>query len=150
MFWVWFAMMKNMEDRLKVGIGVFVIKDNKVLLGKRKNSHGEGAWCFTGGHLEFGESWEDCAIRETMEETGIKIKNIRFGTATNDFFEKENKHYVTIFMVSDYDEGELKIMEPDKCEKWDWFEWEEDKLPHPLFIPQQNLLKQKYSPFKEI
>jgi len=85
-----------------------------------------------------------------MEETGLRVKNIRFTTATNDFFEKENKHYITIFMLADYDGSEVKIMEPDKCEKWDWFEWEEGKLPKPLFVPQQNLLKRKYNPFNEL
>jgi len=140
--------MENKNNRPKVGIGVMIIKENKVLLGKRKNSHGEGAWCFPGGHLEFNESWEDCAMREIFEETGLKVKNIRFATTTNDIFEKENKHYITIFMLADYDFGEVRIMEPEKCEKWDWFEWEEDKLPKPLFLPNQNLLKQKYNPFK--
>ena len=52
----------------KVGVGVAVVKDGKVLLGKRKNAHGEGTWSFPGGHLEYKESWEDCAIRETLEE----------------------------------------------------------------------------------
>lgn len=136
-----------MKNRPKVGIGVFIIKDNKVLFGKRKNSHGEGAWCFPGGHLEFNESWEECAKRETLEETDLIIKNIRFGAVTNDIFKKENKHYITIFIIADYASGELKIMEPDKWETWEWFEWDEAKLPSPLFIPQQNLLKQKYSPF---
>lgn len=135
-----------MENHPKVGLGVLIIKDNKVLLGKRKNSHGDGAWCFPGGHLEFNESWEDCATRETIEETGIKIKNIKFSTATNDIFPLENKHYITIIMQADYDSGEVQIMEPEKCERWDWFEW--DKLPQPLFVPQENLLKQGYNPFK--
>ena len=128
-----------MKERPKVGIGVIVVKNGKVLLGKRKNAHGEGDWCFPGGHLEYGESWEDCARRETIEETGVKIKNIRFVTATNDIFHKENKHYITIYMLSDYDSGKVSIMEPEKCEQWDWFTW--DKLPKPLFIPMQNLLK---------
>lgn len=135
-----------MENHPKVGVGVLIIKDNKVLLGKRKNSHGDGAWCFPGGHLEFNESWEDCVIRETMEETNITIKNVKFAAATNDIFPLENKHYATIFMRADYDSGEVQIMEPEKCERWDWFEW--DKLPQPLFVPQQNLLKQGYNPFK--
>ncbi len=85
-----------MENRPKVGLGVCIRKDGKVLLGKRKNTHGEGDWCFPGGHLEFNETWEDCAIRETKEETGIKIKNIRLATATNDIFKKEGKHYITM------------------------------------------------------
>ena len=132
------------NKRPKVGVGVVVIKDGKILLGKRKNAHGKGAWCFPGGHLEFNESWEDCALRETMEETGITIKNIRFGTATNDIFQAEGKHYITIFMLSDYGSGEVKIMEPEKCERWDWFEW--DNLPQPLFVPIQNLHKRNYNP----
>ena len=142
--------MRNNENYNKpqVGVGVLILKDGKFLLGKRKNAHGAGAWCPPGGHLEFNESWEDCAIRETLEETGIKIKNIRFGTATNDIFEKENKHYMTAIMLADYDSGEVKIMEPEKCEEWGWFEWGKDTLPRPLFTTEQNLLKQNFDPFK--
>jgi 8-oxo-dGTP diphosphatase len=135
-----------MEERPRIGIGVIVIKDNKVLLGKRKNAHGEGSWSFPGGHLEFNEEVEDCARREVEEETGLKIKNLKSGPFTNDIFEKERRHYVTLFVVSEYDSGELQNLEPDKCERWDWFGW--DNLPEPLFVPFQNLLKQGYSPFK--
>lgn len=135
-----------MEERPKVGVAAIVIKNNKVLLGKRKNAHGEGSWCFPGGHLEFNEELEDCAKREVLEESGVGIKNIKFSTITNDFFTKENKHYITIFMVCEHDDGEVKLMEPDKCEKWNWFEWE--SLPEPLFIPIQNLLKKGFHPIK--
>lgn len=131
--------------RPKVGIGVIIIKDGNILLGKRKNAHGEGSWSFPGGHLEFNETWEDCADRETMEETGLGITNIRFGTATNDIFKVEDKHYITIFMLADYHSGEARVMEPDKCEGWKWFNW--DKLPRPIFLPIQNLLKKNYTPF---
>ena len=136
-----------MEKQMpKVGVGVCVVKDGRVLLGKRKNAHGQGSWCFPGGHLEFNESVEDCAKREVLEETGLSIKNLRVGPYTNDIFEKENKHYVTLFVVADCDSGEAKLMEPEKCEKWEWFDW--DKLPSPLFLSLQNLLKRKYNPFK--
>ena len=136
-----------MDNRLKVGMGVIIIKDDKVLLGKRKSSsHGDGYWHFPGGHLEFNEKLEDCARRETLEEAGIQIKNIRMGRIfTNDIFEKEGKHYITVYMVCESDFGEVKAMEPDKCEGWEWFEW--NKLPRPLFIPLQNLMKQKFNPF---
>lgn len=136
-----------MDNRPKVGIGVIVIKNNKVLLGKRKNAHGEGSWSFPGGHLEFNENIEDCAVRETFEESGLRIKNIRLGTFTNDIFEKEGKHYITLFILVDHDSGEPKVMEPEKCERWEWFEW--DKLPQPLFLPIQNLLKQNFNPFTQ-
>ena len=129
-----------------VGVGVVVIKGNKVLLGKRKNAHGEGSWCFPGGHLEFNESVEECAVREVREEIGIEIKNLRLGPFTNDVFEKEGKHYVTLFVIAEYASGKAKVMEPEKCEKWAWFEW--NRLPEPLFLPIQNLLKQGFNPFE--
>jgi 8-oxo-dGTP diphosphatase len=63
------------KNRPKVGIGVIIKKDNKILFGKRKNAHGDGTWSFPGGHLEFGETWEECAMRETLEETGINVSS---------------------------------------------------------------------------
>ncbi len=133
------------DNRPKVGVGVIIKKDNKVLLGKRKNAHGEGTWCFPGGHLEFGEQIEECARREVSEECGILIKDLQAVSFTNDIFEKENKHYITIFVNSDYYSGEVRLMEPEKCERWAWFDW--DKIPKPLFIPIQNLLKDGFDPF---
>ncbi|MEK6969992.1 MAG: NUDIX hydrolase [Nanoarchaeota archaeon] len=134
-----------LTDQPKVGVGVCIIKDNKVLLGRRKGAHGSGCWSFPGGHLEFNESVEDCAKREVLEETGIQIQNLKRGPYTNDIFEKEGKHYVTMYIISEYASGELKVMEPDKCEKWEWFEL--NKLPFPLFVPIQHLVEQKYTPF---
>ena len=49
-----------------------------------------------GGHLEYGESPQACALRETQEETGVMIADVTFCTITNDIFEEERKHYVTI------------------------------------------------------
>ena len=137
-----------MSDRPKVGVGVIIRQNGRVLLGKRKNAHGEGSWAFPGGHLEFGESWEDCARRETVEEIGLNIDNISFGFVTNDIFEKEGKHYITIFMLADISSGVLKTMEPDKCERWEWFDW--DDLPRPLFIPIQNLYNSGFNPFTPV
>ena len=134
-----------MEERPKVGVGVILAKENKVLLLKRKNSHGEGTWGFPGGHLEFNEEIEDCVQREVYEETGIKVSNIRFASLTNDLFKKENKHYITIFMLCDWESEEAQIKEPERCAAQAWFEWK--KLPTPLFLPITNLLKQGYHPF---
>jgi len=132
-----------MEPR--VGVGVIVRKENKVLLGYRKSSHGTNTWSFPGGHLEFGEEIEDCARREVKEEVGVNIKNLRRGPFTNDIFKKEGKHYITLYIISDYESGEVNVMEPDKCERWEWFKWGE--LPHPLFLPVKNLKKMDFNPF---
>ena len=133
-------------ERPKIGVGVIIVKNNNVLMGKRRNAHGDGSWSFPGGHLEFNEALEDCARREVLEEVGIHIKNLRLATFTNDIFTKEGKHYVTLYLLSEYDSGEVRVMEPDKCETWQWFAW--GNLPRPLFICIQNLLKQEYDPFR--
>jgi 8-oxo-dGTP diphosphatase len=52
------------EQRPRVGVGVIVVKNGLVLIGKRKGSHGEGQWAWPGGHLEYMESFLDCAKRE--------------------------------------------------------------------------------------
>lgn len=119
-------------------VGVAVIKDGKVLLGKRKGAHGAGEWSFAGGHLEFGESVEACASRELAEETGLKALSIQLGPWTNDIIE-ETKHYITIFVFVNHFEGVLTLLEPHKCEGWEWFDW--DAMPHPLFAPVQSLIK---------
>lgn len=133
------------RNRPGVGVGVIVIRDQKVLLGKRKNAHGKGDWNFPGGHLEFGEEIIDCAIRETREETGLNLTDAYIGPFTNDLFAQENKHYITIFVIGSSTQGDPQVLEPHKCTSWHWFSW--DKLPQPLFLPIQHLLLQKFSPF---
>jgi 8-oxo-dGTP diphosphatase len=56
-----------------------------------------GQWGFPGGHLEQYEDFFTCVERETLEETGLKIRGIKMVGTTNDKFPKSNKHYVTIF-----------------------------------------------------
>lgn len=134
--------------QVRVWVGVIIVKNEKVLLLKRINSHWDSTWCFPGGHLEFWESWQDCAKRETREETNLELKNIEFAWVTNDIFTLENKHYNTIFMTWEYSSGELKNLEPHKCENLDWFDI--DNLPKPLFLPIENLLQQDKNIFKII
>jgi len=73
-----------------------------------------------------------------MEETGIKIKNVRFGAITNNIFTDENKHTITIWTISDWESGEPVINEPDKFVRQDWFDF--DSLPEPLFLPWRELI----------
>jgi 8-oxo-dGTP diphosphatase len=123
--------MEKEKQRPKVGVGVMIFKDGKVLLGKRKNAHGAGEYAWPGGHLEFMESFEDCAKREVAEEAGIKIKNVRFVRLMN--FKGYDKHYADIGLSAEWESGEPKVMEPEKCEGWDWYDL--DDLPSPLFYP---------------
>lgn len=129
----------NDKRRPLVGVAAIVCREGKVLLGRRRSSHGAGTWQFPGGHLEFCESIEACAVREAYEETGLRVRNARLGPFTNDIFENEGKHYITIFVVCECDDHEPCVREPDKCENWAWFDW--GALPEPLFLPVKNLLK---------
>lgn len=117
----------------RVGIGIMIWRDNKVLLVKRKGAHGAGTWSIPGGKLDFGESWEECAAREALEEIGVHLKNIRFLAITNDVFEKDRLHFISIFMEAEWDHSEPTILEPDKIEAIDWRTLTD--LPSPLFEP---------------
>lgn len=120
----------NEEQRPKVGIGVMIFRDGKILLGRRKGAHGTGEYAFPGGHLEHLESFEACAERETLEETGMEIEDVRFVRLVN-LKTYAPKHYVHISLAADWKSGEPQVMEADKCEGWEWID--PDHLPSPLF-----------------
>ena len=117
----------------RIGVGVIVEHENRVLLGLRKNAHGTGTWAMPGGHLEFGETVEDCARRELLEETGLVALALEAGSGSwvEDVMENGTKHYITFFVKVIQFEGTPEHLEPEKCESWQWFDW--DALPSPLF-----------------
>jgi 8-oxo-dGTP diphosphatase len=135
-----------MEDK-KIGVGVGVVlvdKEGRILLGKRNGDaskagselRGEGTWTMPGGKLHYGESFEDCAKREVLEETGIKLNDVRIIAINND--KNEFAHFVTIGAYADGFEGEAKVMEPDEITEWKWFAMED--LPFPIFMPSAKVL----------
>lgn len=127
-----------MSQEVRVGVAAVILREGRVLLGERIGSHGAYTWATPGGHLEWGESIEECAKRETLEETGLVVSGFEKLSFTNDIFEKENKHYITLFVVASDVSGEPQVTEPDKCKQWKWFKL--DELPKPLFLPLTNLL----------
>lgn len=127
-----------------VGVGVILLRDGHVLLGQRQGSHGAGTWAPPGGHLEFGETVDDCAQRELAEETGLSVHAFTPGPYTSDVFEAEGKHYVTLFVMAQCPDGEPQILEPEKCSQWAWFSW--SQLPSPLFAPLQTLQQSGFDP----
>jgi 8-oxo-dGTP diphosphatase len=126
------------KERPKVGVGVMILKDGKVLIGKRKAELGNGEWAWPGGHLEHLESIEACARREAREETGVEIQNVRFLRLVN-MTQYAPKHYVDIGLIADWKSGEPQVMEPDKVETWEWRAL--DDLPEPLFAAEPYYLE---------
>ena len=129
---------------VQVGVGVLVLRAGRVLLGQRRGSHGAGTWALPGGHLEFNETVAACAIRETLEETGLDLRGVVRAAWTEDRFEAEGRHYVTLFVCCTDAVGTATVREPDKCAQWAWFEWSD--LPVPLFAPLRSLVDSGYRP----
>jgi 8-oxo-dGTP diphosphatase len=122
--------MEIAKERPLVGVGVMVLKGTKVLVGRRKGSHGDGQYAWPGGHLEHMESFEECARREVREEAGIEIGSVRFLRLMN-LRKYQPKHYVDVMMVADWVSGEPVGKEHERIAEWDWYEL--DNLPQPCF-----------------
>ncbi|SPQ17681.1 4712bce7-94c1-4c37-b8a7-a406ed7cdb77 [Thermothielavioides terrestris] len=136
---------------VRVGVAA-VVQDaqGKMVMGRRKGSHGDGQWQFPGGHLEVGESFFACAERETLEETGLAVRAQRLLAVTNDVFDPRSKHYITIFVLCQrVDETqEPQVLEPEKCECWTWQSWSDIRAviagrdgESKVFLPIVNLLR---------
>ena len=128
-----------MKPSIKIGVNVFVIRDGKLLLGKRKNAHGQGMWGLPGGHLEYGEKLHETAFRELREETGLSANEMRFIGVANNVRDTDEEHYLQIGFQAEGVRGEPALCEPERCEKWDW--WALDKLPQEIFPPHRGLLE---------
>jgi len=121
----------------RVGIATVLRDGNKILLGLRKSNLGKNTWGLPGGKLDFGEDLKVCAARELKEETDLitTTDNLKLLGVSNAIFDEET-HYITIIYEVNVYVGKLKIMEPDKCETWEWFDY--DDLPKNLFLPLKN------------
>ena len=134
-----------MTPEPKVGTAIIITRDNKILLMKRRGPHGAGTWSPPGGHLDFGESPEQCAAREAKEEVGVDVANLEFRAVTNDIFEDSGRHYITLWLEAGSISGEPSIHAEKEVQEIGWFDW--DALPRPLFLPLENYVnKSNYLP----
>jgi 8-oxo-dGTP diphosphatase len=126
---------------------MLITRADRLLLIRRQGSHGAGSWSTPGGHLDVGETPEQGAIREAREEVGVDVADLDFVAITNDWFEAEQKHYITIWFCARQFAGEPMIASPREMTELGWFGW--DALPQPLFLPLANLVSgESYPPFR--
>lgn len=131
-----------MTDRIGVraGVAAIVAKDDHLLMLLRKGKHGAGTWSLPGGWMEFGESFFDTAVREVLEETGVRVDGHKARGVTNDVFQDHGLHAVTIFVETLYIGGEPQVMEPDKCPEVRWVDMRTVRSL-PLFDPLVRWIK---------
>lgn len=128
-----------------VGFGVIILRDGKVLLGKRHDDpekasnllDGAGKWTMHGGKLRFGETFEQGARREAKEETGLILGKLKFIAINNDII--ETAHFITVGLLCEDFQGNPLVLEPDEITEWKWFSL--DELPKPLYFPSEKVLK---------
>ena len=130
-----------------IGFGIMVLRNNKLLLGKRNDDpakassalHGAGTWTMPGGKLHFQETFEEGAYRELLEETGMSLDKtkLKLISITNNIV--SDAHFVTIGLLCEHSEGEPKVLEPDEIVEWRWFDL--NNLPKPLYPASEQVLK---------
>ena len=113
---------------------VLILNDkDQLLLQKRRDN---GCWGYPGGAMEMGESFEECAIREAYEETGLTCRALKLvtmlsGPEMHYIYPNGDEVYVAeaLYVCRDW-EGELRVQESEVVEQG-FFDL--DKLPKPLF-----------------
>jgi ADP-ribose pyrophosphatase YjhB (NUDIX family) len=93
-------------------VGLYVVKDGKVLLVRRGNEPGRGKWSLPGGRIRFGERSEEAALREMREETGLEVRLRRVVNVVDVFWRSERGELLEHFVIVDFEAevigGELR------------------------------------------
>ena len=129
-----------------MGVSAVVVRDGRVLVGRRRGSHGAGTWAFPGGKLEAGESPEEAVRRELAEETGLLAGRVKPITWTSDVMPAGDRavHFITLHHLVGTEAGEPQLREPDKTDGWRWAALSE--IPEPVFAPAASLLATGWAP----
>jgi ADP-ribose pyrophosphatase len=137
------------KDYIGVGGGVLILNDNQeiLLLKRGKNVRNEaGWWCKPGGTVEYGETVLEAMKREIKEEVNLDIDVWGVLPNTDHILKEEKQHWLAVNFLAHACGGELKNMEPDKCDEVKWFALDDlpEKLTQTTREPVQNYLDEKY------
>jgi ADP-ribose pyrophosphatase len=109
-------------QRPQVAVGAVVFKNKKVLLVRRGHPPSEGLWAIPGGSVELGETLQQAAEREILEETGVKIRAkdpiITFDVIERDADNRIQYHYVIVDLTADFISGEPRAGDDAAQARW--------------------------------
>lgn len=109
-------------DHPRVGVGAVVFKDQSVLLILRGKPPAEGMWAVPGGSVNLGETLQEAADREILEETGIIVKSktpiFTFDAIVRDEAGRVQFHYVIVDLLADYVSGEPRAGDDALDARW--------------------------------
>ena len=126
------------KERPKIGIGVIVTRNGKILIGERISNHGSGTFMIPGGHLEYGESFEEASRREVEEEAGLKNIELKGVVSIGNDIAYDT-HYISIGLLAESTDGEPWDSEPNKSRNWHWADPHD--LPEPFFYHSKKAIQ---------
>ena len=99
--------MKHNKDSPRTRIGVVIIKNDQLLLVRHKKND-KKYWLLPGGGVEYGESIYECAIREVLEETGLKVEIDKILFINESIAPDKSRHIINIYVSAYITGGELR------------------------------------------
>lgn len=119
-----------MQVEPRVGCGVAIIVDGRILLLRRATEPESGCWGLPGGKIDFYETAPAAAKREVKEELGIGVEPMELLCVVDQIDRAGGTHWVAPVYLAEAFEGTPWIVEPDKHDGLGWFAL--DTLPEPL------------------
>ncbi len=133
------TVLRNANSQPRVGVGVLLVDEcGRVLLTLRKFPPEAECWSIVGGKVNFLETVESCAVREVLEEVGLKIAIDRLLCITDHLLPDEGQHWVSPAYLGKILDGFAQNCEADKTREVRWFAM--DELPHNLTMTAKNAI----------
>ena len=109
-------------ERPMVGVGVLIERDGMYLLIRRAADPDKGMWSVPGGLVEIGERVRDAAVREAMEETGLRVELVeRLGVVDKIMRDDDGRvkyHFIIVQFLARIVEGEARAMDDALEARW--------------------------------
>jgi 8-oxo-dGTP diphosphatase len=131
-------MTETTTDKPALSMAV-VVADGKLLMIRRREREGDLLWALPGGAIEAGETPEEAAVRETLEETGLKVEAVTLIGQRVHPKTQRDMSYTACRVIG----GEAHVADADELDAIEWITLDEipEKVPYGLYGPVQEYLE---------